>query len=94
MRCFECQRKTPRLAYGLCPACVSQSERAAEVGDGTSVEHCEFAGRAMDISGLPARTPLAETITEHADPAVPGAILDAPDIDRAIMLRNAGGGSA
>lgn len=93
MRCLECGRETPSPADGLCPPCAVRSERDVDelVGD-TTVEHCEFDGKAMDISGLPARTPVADTTTEHADPAVPGAILNAPDVDRENMLRNAGGG--
>ena len=92
MRCLECGRQSSSPADGLCPACALRSERDVNelVGE-TPVEHWEFDGKAMEIAGLPARTPLADTSTEHKDPAVPGAILNAPDIDRDVMLRNAGG---
>ena len=81
-------------AHELCPTCTRQSEGEVDefVGD-TPVAHCEFEGKAMEIRGLPVHTPLADTTTEHADPAVPGAILNAPDVDREITLRNAGGGA-
>lgn len=95
MRCHACGRETPSAADELCPTCALTAEREVDeiVGD-EPVEHCEFDGKAMDISGLPARTPVDETTTSHADPAVPGAILGAPDVDRDFFLRNAGGGSA
>ena len=93
MQCLECGRESPSPADGLCPTCALQSERNVNelVGE-TPVEHWEFDGKAMEIAGLPARTPLADTTTQHQDPAVPGAILYAPDIERETMLRNAGGG--
>ncbi|QGK69636.1 hypothetical protein GIY23_09000 [Allosaccharopolyspora coralli] len=94
MRCLECERDTSHVTDGLCPTCALRSERGVNelVGD-TPVEYCEFNGKAMKISGLPAHTHLADTTTEHADSAVPGSVLNAPDIDRETTLRNAGGGA-
>ena len=94
MQCLGCGRATSSPADGLCPPCALQSERTVNelVGE-TPVEHCEFDGKAMEIAGLPARTPLADTSTERKEPAVPGAILNAPDVERETMLRNAGGGA-
>lgn len=92
MRCLGCGRESSSPADGLCPACALQSERAVnELVDEAPVEHWEFDGKAMEIAGLPARTPLADTTTQHQDPAVPGSILYAPDVERETMLRNAGG---
>lgn len=90
MRCLECGRESPSPADGLCPPCALRSERDVNelVGD-TTTEHWEFDGKAMDISGLPARTPVADTSTQQAEPAVPGAILSAPDVDHEKMMRNA-----
>lgn len=94
MRCLECDRETSHCTDGLCPACALQSERRVNelVGD-TPVEHCEFDDKAMEISGLPAHTPVADTTAERTDPAVPGSVLNAPDVDRETTLRNAGGGT-
>lgn len=94
MQCLECGRETPSPADGLCHPCALESERGVNelVGE-TPVEHCEFDGKAMDIAGLPARTPVANTTTEHRDPAVPGSILNAPDVEREFLLRNVGGGA-